>query len=90
MTAARAKCRKILNPQEIEGIDTGNTEKVLAPEIKIPTESDFELPPPLQDVVDPSKITHKFLPKQGDIDRLLSKINTGCQLKPFKPFKPFF
>ena len=75
MTVARAKCRKILNPQEIEGIDTGNTEEVLAPEIRIPTESDFELPPPLQDVVDPSKITHKFLPKQGDIDRLLSKIN---------------
>ena len=75
MTVARAKCCKILNPQEIEGIDTGNTEEVLAPEIRIPTESDFELPPPLQDVVDPSKITHKFLPKQGDIDRLLSKIN---------------
>ena len=75
MTVARAKCRKILSPQEIEGIDTGNTEEVLAPEIRIPTESDFELPPPLQDVVDPSKITHKFLPKQGDIDRLLSKIN---------------
>ena len=75
MTAARAKCCKILNSQEIEGIDTGNTEEVLAPEIRIPTESDFELPPPLQDVVDPSKITHKFLPKQGDIDRLLSKIN---------------
>ena len=63
MTVARAKCRKILNPQEIEGIDTGNTEEVLAPEIRIPTESNFELPPPLQDVVDPSKITQKFLPK---------------------------
>ena len=73
MTAACEKCHKILNPHEIEGIDTGNTEEVLAPEIRIPTES--ELPPPLQDVVDPSKITHKFLPKQGDIDRLLSKIN---------------
>ena len=75
MTVAHAKCCKILSPQEIEGIDTGNTEEVLAPEIRIPTESDFKLPPPLQDVVDPSKITHKFLPKQGDIDRLLSKIN---------------
>ena len=63
MTAACAKCRKILNPQEIEGIDTGNTE-VLAPEIRIPTESDFELPPPLQDVVDPSKIT-QILAKAG-------------------------
>ena len=41
----------------------------------IPDQSDFELPPPLQDVVDPSKITHKFLPKQGEIDRLINQIN---------------
>ena len=29
----------------------------------------------LQDVVDPSKITHKFLPKQREIDRLINQIN---------------
>ena len=35
----------------------------------------MEIPPPLQEIVDPSKITHKFLPKQGDIDRLIKQIN---------------
>ena len=29
----------------------------------------------MQDVVDPSKFTHKFLPKQGEIDRLINRIN---------------
>ena len=43
---------------------------MLDPEIRIPHQNDFELPPPLQDVVGPSKVTHKFLPKQGEIDGL--------------------
>ena len=33
------------------------------------------LPPPSHDVVDPSKVTHTFLPKQGEIDRLINQIN---------------
>ena len=48
---------------------------MLAPQIRIPDQSDFELPPPLHYVVDPSKVTHKFLPKQGEIDRLINQIN---------------
>ena len=48
---------------------------MLEPQIRIPDQSEFELPPPLQDVVDPSKVTHKFLPKQGEIDRLINQIN---------------
>ena len=48
---------------------------MLTPQIRIPDQSDFELLPPLQDVVDPSKVTHKFLPKQGQIDRLINQIN---------------
>ena len=71
----RRKYRKVLNPTPIEGIDVGDREEVLEPQIRIPNQSDFELPPPLHDVVDPSKITHKFLPKQGDIDRLINQIN---------------
>ena len=71
----RRKCRKALNPTPIEGIDVGDNEEVLDPQIRIPDQSDFELPPPLQDVVDPSKITHKFLLKQGEIDRLINQIN---------------
>ena len=71
----RRKYRKALNPTPIEGIDVGDSEEVLDSQIRIPDQSDFELPPPLQDLVDPSKITHKFLPKQGEIDRLINQIN---------------
>ena len=71
----RRKYRKALNPTPIEGIDVGDSEEVLDPQIRIPDQSDFELPPPLQEIVDPSKITHKFLPKQGEIDRLINQIN---------------
>ena len=63
----RRKYRKALNPTPIEGIDVGDSEEVLASQIRIPDQSDFELPPPLHDV-EPSKVTHKFLPKQGEID----------------------
>ena len=69
------KYRKALNPTPIEGIDVGDNEEVLYPQIRIPDQSDFELPSPLQSVVDPSKITHRFLPKQGEIDRLINQIN---------------
>ena len=71
----RRKYRKALNLTPIEGIDVGDSEEVLDPQIRIPDQSDFELPPPLQDIVDPSKITNKFLPKQGEIDRLINQIN---------------
>ena len=71
----RRKYRKALTPTPIEGIDVGDSEEVLDPQIRIPEQSDFEIPPPLQEIVDPSKITHKFLPKQGDIDRLIKQIN---------------
>ena len=71
----RRKYRKALNPAPIEGIDVGGSEEVLDPQIRISNQSDFELPPPLQDVVDPSKVTHKFLPKQGEIDRPINQIN---------------
>ena len=71
----RRKYRKALNPTPIEGVDVGDSEEVLDPQIRIPDQSDFELPPLLQDIVDPSKVTHKFLPKQGEIDRLINRIN---------------
>ena len=71
----RRKYRKALNPTPIERVDVGDSEEVLDPQIRIPDQSDFELLPPLQDIVDPSKITHKFLPKQGEVDRLINQIN---------------
>ena len=69
--------RKIFYLPLIEGIDIGGTEglETLDPEIRIPTEEDFVLPPPLQSLLDKAKIAYTFLPKQGDIDRLIAKIN---------------
>ena len=78
----KRKYRKALNPTPIEGIDVGDSEEVLHPQIRIPDQSDFELLTPLQDVVDPSKVTHKFLPKQGEIDRLINQINKNVFRDP--------
>ena len=68
--------RKISHPPLIQGIVVGIMEglETLDPEIRIPTE-DFVLPPPLESLLDKAKTTYKFLPKQGDIDRLIAKIN---------------
>ena len=59
-----------MNPTPIEGIDVGCSEKVLDPQIRIPDQSDLELPPALQDVVDPSKV-----PTKTRRDRLINQIN---------------
>ena len=69
--------RKIFHPPPMEGIDIGVTEglETLDPEIRTPTEEDFVLPPPLESLLDKAKIAYKFLPKQGDIDKLIAKIN---------------
>ena len=61
----------------IEGIHIGVTEglEMLDPEIRIPTDEDFVLPPPLESLLNKAKMAYKFLPKQGDIDRPIAKIN---------------
>ena len=71
------KNRKIFHPPPIEGMDIGGADglEILDPEIRIPTEEDFVLPPPLESLLDIAKMAYKFLPKQGDIDRLIAKIN---------------
>ena len=51
------------------GTDTDEGEEILDPEIKIPEESDFYEPEPLNQVVDVNKKWYKFFPKQGDIDK---------------------
>ena len=68
--------RKIFHPPPIEGINVGVTEglETLGSEIRIPTEEDLVLPPPLESLLDKAKMAYKFLPKQGDIDRLIAKI----------------
>ena len=67
--------RKIFHPPPIEGLDLGDGLETLDPEIRIPIEEDFILPPPLESLLDKAKMAYKFLPKQGDIDRLIAKIN---------------
>ena len=67
--------RKIFHPSPVEGLDLGDGLETLDPEIRIPTEEDFILPPPLESLLDKAKMAYKFLPKQGDIDRLIARIN---------------
>ena len=64
--------RKVFHSLPIEGIDIGVTEglEMLDPEIRIPNDDDFVLPPPLESLLDKAKTAYKFLPKQDDIDRL--------------------
>ena len=60
------KYARVLNPRPISGIDTGAEE--------IPQLKDFIPPQSLDKVVDLSKTAYKFLPRQGEIDRLLKQI----------------
>ena len=73
----RDQNRKIFHPPPTEWIDIGVMEglETLDPEIRIPTDEDFVLPSPLESLLDKAKTAYKFLPKQGDIDRLIAKIN---------------
>ena len=73
----RNQNRKIFHPSTIEGIDVGVMEglEMLDPQIRIPTDEDFVLPPPLESLLDKAKMAYKFLTKQGDIDSLVAKIN---------------
>ena len=40
------------------------------------------MPPSLENVVDVTKITHKFLPKQGEVERLIKQINRKVLREP--------
>ena len=73
----RDRNRKIFNLPPIEGMDIGVMEglEMLDPEIRIPTDEDFVLPPPLESLIDKAKMAYKFLPKQGDIEKLRAKIS---------------
>ena len=57
------------------GTDTGSSQEILDPEYQIPTDSDFIVPTALDKLVDPTKVVHKFLPKQGAIKPLIKHIN---------------
>ena len=74
----RDQNRKVFHPPPIEGIDVGVMEGLekLDPEIRIPTGEDFVLPPLMENLLDKTKTVYEFIPKQGDIDRHIAKINT--------------
>ena len=57
--------RKTFHPPPIEGKDIGGADglEILNPEIRIPTEEDFVLPPPLESLLGKAKMAYKFLPK---------------------------
>ena len=75
----RGKTQQVYQPPPIKDIDIGISGgqglETLEPEIRTPTNDDFILPPPLESLVDKENLVHKFIPKQGDIDKLISKIN---------------
>ena len=77
MHLLRDQSRKIFHPPPKERTDIGVKEglEILDPEMRIPTDEDFVLPTPLESLLDKAKMAYKFLPKQGDIDRLIAKIN---------------
>ena len=62
--------------QPIPGIDLGEEEEVLDPEVQAPNEEDFIRPPPLEELVDPTKIKQTFIPRQGELTKLLKQIRT--------------
>ena len=60
----------------IPGIDLGEEEEILDPEVRVPNEEDFIKPPPLEELVDPTQIKKTFIPHQGELTKLLKQINT--------------
>ena len=69
--------RRLQNAQRpIPGIDLGEEEEILDPEVQTPNEEDFIKPPPLEELVDPTMIKQTFIPRQGELTKLLKQINT--------------
>ena len=60
----------------IPGIDLGEKEEILDPEVRAPNEEDFIKPPLLEELVDPTNIKETFIPCQGELTKLLKQINT--------------
>ena len=65
----RAQCP---NP----GVNLGEEEEALDPKVHTPNDMDFIKPPPLEELVDPTKIKQIFILKEGELTKLLQQINT--------------
>ena len=51
------------------------TEDTVKPIFKKPEIVDFEIPPVLEEMIPDGSLIHKYLPKQADIDKILTQIN---------------
>ena len=51
------------------------TEDTVEPIFKKPEITDFEIPPVLEEMIPDGSLIHKHLPKQADIDKILTQIN---------------
>ena len=51
------------------------TEDTVEPVFKRPEMADFEIPPVLEEMIPDGSLIHKHLPKQADIDKILTQIN---------------
>ena len=56
-------------------IEVPFTEDIVEPVIKRPEMADFEIPPVLEEMIPDGSLIHKHLPKQADIDKILTQIN---------------
>ena len=54
------------------------TEDTVEPVFKRPEMTDFEISPVLEEMVPDGSLIHKHLPKQADIDKVLTQINRKC------------
>ena len=51
------------------------TEDIVEPVFKRPEMADFEIPPVFEKMIPDGSLIHKHLPKQADIDKILTQIN---------------
>ena len=51
------------------------TEDIVEPVFKRPEMADFEIPPVLEEMIPDGSLIHMHLPKQADIDKILTQIN---------------
>ena len=51
------------------------TEDTVEPVFRRPEMADFEIPPVLEEMISDGSLIHKHLPKQVDIDKILTQIN---------------
>ena len=51
------------------------SEDIVEPVFKRPEMTDFEIPPVLEEVIPDGALIHRHLPKQADIDRIMTQIN---------------